>query len=76
MDFLLGILTGITICFAWGHYLNNQRKKEQKERADKWRSWFGEVIRDPRSASEQLQDAVDREDWEEAARLRDLINKR
>lgn len=61
-----------------GVYLNERdKKRKRKEWApSEYHRWLSKVIRDPRMAHEQLRDAIERDDFEEAARLRDLINKK
>ena len=86
MEFLLGVITGLTSAILYGHYLNNQRKKEQEKQVkdfiggvntfasivDEMARWKGF----DKPLTQQLQDAIDREDFKEAARLRDLMNKK
>ena len=86
MEFLLGVFTGIALCMAYGHYLNNQKKKEQERRAKEIVGNVKNILSfiDDEMArfkgfekpiSEQLKDAIARDDFEEAARLRDLMKK-
>lgn len=80
MDFLLGILTGVALCLVYGNYLNIQRKKEQTKEVnrlvDAWVRSFHRHQTPSTPLDQQLQDAIDREDYAAAARLRDLINKK
>jgi len=89
MDFILGILTGIGIAIYAGHYLNNKAKKKQLELIHErekmywtayWNGVFGHSIINPQyqtstDLKEQLNAALEREDYTEAARIRDLMNK-
>ena len=91
MDFLLGILIGVALCLVYGNYLLRQKKKEEIDKHnravmknvisafDEMSQWNGFVRKEPENQLpllRQLQDAVKRDDFEEAARLRDLINKK
>lgn len=85
MDFVLGILTGIVLMIVYSQYLAAQQRKQQeraaKEAISAMRESFNilDGILRPRhhhnSLQQQLDDAIAREDFKEAARLRDLINK-
>lgn len=72
MDFTLGILVGIVLCIAYGQYASNQAKKHQREQQKAMMDYFFKPRTDLQSA---LEDAIAREDFKEAARLRDLMNK-
>jgi excinuclease UvrABC helicase subunit UvrB len=97
MDFILGILTGVVLCMAYGNYLLRQRKKEAGRSLDNLKkAWMDAAKITPedmqylyskppvfplskahaKDLDSQIQAAIQREDFEEAARLRDLINKK
>lgn len=82
MDFLLGILTGVALCLVYGNYLLRQRKKsgvpKNMNPPPPPSNAFAFDINpsNPATKEQLLWDAVLREDFEEAARLRDLINRK
>lgn len=81
MDFILGILTGVALCLAYGNYLvrkqRQQIKKQQEQQVNTLvNAWLRSRHHQHPTLDKQLQDAIEREDFKEAARLRDIINKR
>lgn len=74
MDFVLGILTGIALCLIYGQFLTERARKHQREQQKQmFDALFGAK---PGDLEQQLSDALEREDFKEAARLRDLLNKK
>ena len=86
MDFILGIFIGAFAMIALGAWLN-ERTKQQRAKADRIAVHYLFKHLDAALASqgfrhggqstlkEQLQAAIDRDDFEEAAKIRDLMNK-
>lgn len=73
MDFVLGILVGVALCMAYGQYATNQARKHQREQQ---REMMGYFFGQPKGGlDELLAEAIAREDFKEAARLRDMIEK-
>lgn len=74
IDFILGIFTGITLAILYGHFLHERARKHQREQQKQLFDYF--FGKRPSSLDQQLQDAISREDFKEAARIRDLMNKK
>lgn len=82
MDYILGILTGIGLALFAGYYLNERERKRRREEFKEcqkvyWSAYWNGVFGTSYASLEQRpQDAIARDDFEEAARIRDLINKK
>lgn len=76
MDFILGILTGVVLCIAYGHYATERARRHQREQQRQMFEYFFGGKRPEGDLEQQLAEAVKREDFKEAAWLRDLINKK
>lgn len=80
MDFILGILTGVALCLAYGNYLVRKQRQQIKQQREQQvntlvNAWLRSLHNHP-TLDKQLQDAIDREDYAAAARIRDIINKK
>jgi hypothetical protein len=83
--FISGLFTGMAVMLGLGHWLNEREK--QKREQDKrqtakvywdayWRSFHATFTSGKTTElQEQLSLALAAEDYEEAARIRDLMNK-
>lgn len=95
MDFIIGILTGISLMLSFAFYLQARERKRAATReiinlTNKWCEMAASLNNNtfkpqyptfPKSAdnsltyTEQLFRALEKEDYEQAAKLRDIINK-
>lgn len=73
MDFILGIFTGICLTILYGQFLTERARKHKREQQKQMFDYF--FGKRPGDLEQQLSDAIDREDFKEAARIRDLIQK-
>lgn len=80
MNFLLGIFTGFSIVYLWGYYLLERKKKEEERQTREDIRYYIDLLWGlsgaPLTLEQQLNNAIAREDFNEAARLRDLMNKK
>lgn len=79
-DYLLGLLSGIAIMITYGHIVNMQQRrhqaKMQREYQERQQRIVETFFRPPsQTLEDQLKAAIERDDYEEAARIRNLIAK-
>lgn len=83
MDFVLGILTGIVLMIVYSQWLSDRQYRRRIKETERLTRAFHENMQNlrdtlfpPQSLEQRLKDALDREDYEEAERIRNLMNKR
>jgi hypothetical protein len=83
--FISGLFTGMAVMLGLGYWLNEREKKRKKESSQRAavnyffkcmdNAIYYQGYRGPTTLEQQLQSAIEREDFKEAARIRDLMNK-
>lgn len=78
MEFLTGLLTGIVFMIFYSQLLAERQRKQARQDADNKLKELRDILQcaSTLSLEQQLQRAIEREDYAEAERIRDLMNKR